>query len=158
VLRATGISNEDLTQETAGVEAWCNAVAAEVLVPAADLRAQFHPDDALAEELERLAGRYLCSTLVILLKIRKLGLVPEHGFDGLYRAEEQRAIEAFLSQRDQSGGGTFWNNQPFRIGERLSRAVISDAREGGTSFTDASRVLGLRTADQLNKYAEQLGI
>lgn len=158
VLRTTGISDEDLAREGTGVEAWCNAMAAEVLVPAADLRAQFRSDSELVGELDRLSGRYLCSTLVILLKLRKLGAVPAAGFDAVYRAEEQRVVEAFYSNREQNGGGTFWNNQPFRIGERLSRAVISDVRVGGTSYTEAFRVLGLRNADQLNKYAGQLGI
>lgn len=158
VLRTTGVSDEDLAHEGTGIEAWCNAVAAGVLAPAADLRTQYRPDRDLAEELDRLSGRYLCSTLVILLKLRKLDLLPAAGFDELYRAEEQRAIEAFRNQRNQNSGGTFWNNQPFRVGERLSRAVISDAREGGTSYTEAFRILGLRNADQLNTYAGQLGI
>lgn len=158
VLRATGVGDEDLARESTGVEAWCNTVAAEVLVPAADLRAQFRSDVALVGELDRLSGRYLCSTLVILLKLRALGAVPMAGFDALYRAEKQRAFDVFRSQREQNSGGTFWNNQSFRIGERLSRAVISDVRMGGTSYTEAFRVLGLRNADQLNKYAGQLGI
>ncbi len=159
VLRTTGVSDEDLAHEGAGIEAWCNAVAAEVLVPAADLRVQFRPDAPLTTELDRLSGRYLCSTLVILLKLRELRLVGVTGFDALYRAEEQRALEAFQYQRAQNGGGgDFYLNQPFRIGERLSRAVLADVREGGTSYTDAFRILGLRNTDQLNKYAVQLGL
>ena len=164
VLRTTGVSDEDLSygelaHEVSGVETWCNTLAAEVLVPAEDLRAQFRSDAALTGELDRLAGRYLCSTLVILLKLRKLGLVSDAGFDTLYRSEEERAREAFAYQRAQNaGGGDFYLNQPFRIGERLSRAVLADLREGGTSYTEAFRVLGLRNVDQLNKYAGQLGI
>ncbi len=158
VLRATGISDEDPAVKATGVEAWCNAVAAEVLVPAADLREQFRPDAPLAGELDRLSGRYLCSTLVILLKARDLNLVPSAGFDAVYRTEERRATEAFELRRAQSGGGEFYANQPFRIGERLSRAVLSDVREGGTTYTEAFRILGLRNVEQLNKYATHLGI
>ncbi len=159
VLRSTGISDEDFAREGAGIEAWCNAVAAEVLVPEADLRVQFRSNATLTDELDRLAARYLCSTLVILLKIRKVGLVGAAGFDALYRGEEERAREAFAYQRGQNaGGGDFYANQPFRIGERLSRAVLVDVREGSTSYTEAFRILGLRNVDQLNKYAGQLGI
>ena len=158
VLRTTGISDEDLAQASDGIEVWCNAVAAEVLVPAADLQAQFNRDAQLIAELDRLSARYFCSTLVILLKLRQLELLPVAGFDAVYRSEEQRAVDAFRSQREQRSGGTFWNNQPFRIGERLSRAVISEVRDGGTSYTEAFRVLGLRSADQLSKYAIQLGL
>jgi Zn-dependent peptidase ImmA (M78 family) len=158
VLRATGISDEDPAAKATGVEAWCNAVAAEVLVPAADLKEQFRLDVPMVGELDRLSSRYLCSTLVILLKARDLGLVPSTGFDAVYRAEEARAVEAFEYQRAQSGGGEFYANQPFRIGERLSRAVLSDVREGGTTYTEAFRILGLRNVEQLNKYATHLGI
>lgn len=159
VLGATGISNEDPgLPENSGIEQWCNSFAAEVLVPRADLHNSYRRDAVLTEELDRLASRYLCSTLVILLKLRKDDLVPAVGFDDVYRAEEKRAVAAFRALRDQNSGGTFWNNQPFRIGERLSRAVITDLRQGGTSYTDAFRVLGLRNVEQLHKYATQLGL
>jgi Zn-dependent peptidase ImmA (M78 family) len=159
ILRATGVSDEDLAHENTGVEGWCDALAAEVLVPAADLRAQFQSDAMLIDELDRLAGRYFCSTLVILLKLRKIGLIANAGFDAVYQREEDRARSAFEYQRMQkSSGGDFYVNQPFRIGERLSRAVLADLREGGTSYTEAFRILGLSNVDQLNKYANQLGM
>ncbi|WP_419817606.1 ImmA/IrrE family metallo-endopeptidase [Glaciibacter flavus] len=158
VLRSSGVSDEDPSHESSGVEDWCNALAAEVLVPGADLRTQFRPEVALEIELDRLASRYMASSLVILLKLRRLGLMDTAGFDALYRTEEGRAREAFLQQRARSGGGDFYANQPFRVGERLSRAVIGALREGGVSYTEAFRVLGLRNADQVNEYARQLDI
>lgn len=159
VLRSTGVGNEDLGQDGVGVETWCNAVVAEVLVPAADLRERFRAGTTLSDELDRLAGRYFCSTLVILLKLKQIGLVGAAGFDALYRSEEARVTEAFAEHRAQTtGGGDFYANQPFRIGEKLSRAVLGEVREGGTSYTEAFRLLGLRNVDQLSKYAVQLGV
>lgn len=159
VLRTTGISDENHAREGEGVEGWCNALASEVLVPTDDVRAQFRPDAELTDELDLLSGRYMCSTLVILLKLRKLNLVRAAGFDSLYLSEEGRAKEAFaLHKAQNAGGGDFYLNQPFRIGERLSRAVLGDVREGGTTYTEAFRILGLRNADQLSKYADQLGV
>lgn len=160
VLRSTGISDEDPRVEGAGVEAWCNAVASEVLVPAVDLRSQFTASVDLTPELQRLSDRYLCSTLVILLKLRKLGLVAAQGFDAIYRTEAERVQEVFTLRRAQAagGGGDFYANQPFKISERLSRAVLADIREGGTSYTDAFRILGLRTTEQLRTYADRLGL
>lgn len=158
-LGKTGVSDEDPAQAGAGVEAWCNAFAAEILVPKSDLSANFRADSALEAELDRLAKRYMCSTLVVLLKLREAKLIDIVGFDSLYRNEEQRAAENFALQRqNHSGGGDFYLNQPFRIGERLSRAVLSDVRSGGTSYTEAFRVLGLRNAEQLRKYSEKLGL
>ncbi|WP_206447838.1 ImmA/IrrE family metallo-endopeptidase [Agrococcus sp. KRD186] len=158
LLRRSGVSDEEFGEVTAGVEGWCNAFAAEVLVPEADLEAQFRPEVDVHVELERLAGRYLCSTLVIVLKLRDARLVRREGFDDLYRAVEQRAREAFERSRTASKGGDFYANQPFRIGERFSRAVLAGVAEGKTGYTDAFRLLGLRSAEQLGKYAKQLGM
>lgn len=159
MLGKTGLSDEDPGRSGTGVEDWCNTFAAEVLVPAQDLRAQFRPDLPLSEELDRLALRYMCSTLVILLKLRQIQMIDAAGFDSVFRIEEKKAAEAFAYQRlSNSGGGDFYANQPFRVGERLSRAVLADVGEGGTTFTDAFRVLGLRNAEQLRKYSEQFGL
>jgi hypothetical protein len=143
VLRSTGISDEDPR-----------------VVPAVDLRSQFTASVDLTPELQRLSDRYLCSTLVILLKLRKLGLVAAQGFDAIYRTEAERVQEVFTLRRAQAagGGGDFYANQPFKISERLSRAVLADIREGGTSYTDAFRILGLRTTEQLRTYADRLGL
>jgi Zn-dependent peptidase ImmA (M78 family) len=158
MLRATGISDEDPGHEEDGVEAWCNTLAAEVLVPAEDLREHFQAARDLTDELDRLSRRYLCSTLVILLKLRAESLIPSAGFDELYQREERRAVEAFLAHRErQSTGGDFYLNQPFRIGERFGRAVIAEVNEGATTYTDAFRLLGLRNVEQLNRFAEKLG-
>lgn len=158
VLRRSGVSDEEFGEATIGIEGWCNALAAEVLVPEVDLKAQFRPDVEIHLELDRLASRYLCSTLVILLKLRDARLVRRQGFDDVYRDVEQRASEAFERSRAASKGGDFYANQPFRIGERFSRAVLAGVREGTTAYTDAFRLLGLRSAEQLVKYAKQLGM
>ena len=80
-------------------------------------------------------------------------------FAARLRSEEARVAEVFAQSRvNASGGGDFYLNQPFRIGEKLSRAVLGEVREGGTSYTEAFRLLGLRNADQLSKYAAQLGV
>jgi len=158
-LGKTGVSDEAPGRRGQGVEDWCNTFASEVLVPARDLRTQFRRDVTLTAELDRLAVHYMCSTLVVLLKLRNLELLGPAGFESLYRDAEQRAADAFEFQRQKNaGGGDFYANQPFRVGERLSRAVLSDVREGGTSYTDAFRVLGLRNAEQVRKYSEQLGV
>ncbi|MCI2013474.1 MAG: ImmA/IrrE family metallo-endopeptidase, partial [Ancrocorticia sp.] len=61
-------------------ERWCDAVAAEVAVPAIDLETVFDPVADLTAELDRLSSRYWCSTLVTLLRLKETGLVPSAGF------------------------------------------------------------------------------
>jgi len=159
LLGRSGVSDEDPKRSGSAVEDWCNAFASEVLVPASDLLAQYREVQSVPDELDRLSSRYFCSPLVVLLKLRELGMVEATGFEALYAAEEQRSNENYeLSRQRGSGGGDFYANQPFRTSERLSRAVLADVREGGTSYTEAFRVLGLRSAEQLRRYAEQLGV
>lgn len=159
VLRAeSGVSDEDLAVwPTDESERWCNAVAAEVLVPARDLRVQAAGQPVSRELLDGLSRRYLASTLVVLLRLRALDLIPARGFPELYDSE-LRHVEAVVARQPKSQGGDFWNNQRFRIGERLGRAVIADTRAGRTAFTEALGLLGLKSVINLNTYAEKLGM
>lgn len=152
----TGLSAEGFGSDGDGVEAWCNRVAAEVAVPQADLRVRFNPAAAdLTRELDRLARTYLCSTVVILLRLRDTNLLPDIDFDAVYRAEIDRLAQ--FRARSGDGGGDFYLNQPYRIGETLSRALIRDALSGQTPFTEAMSLMSFRSMSVFDKYAAHLG-
>ena len=161
VLRAeSGVcdGDEDIApQTTLDTERWCNDLAAEVLVPTEDLRRQVGGLAVNAELLDRLSDRYLASTLVILIQLRNVGLLPPARFDAVYRAEMER-VRRIREALPPVTGGEFWNNQPFRTGERLGRAVIAETRAGRTSYTEALALLGFRSAQHLATYAEKLGM
>lgn len=154
----SGVSagGDPLVDRSTEAERWCDAVAAEIAVPSDDLRRSFEPNRALTEELDRLAGRYRCSTLVILLKLRQINLVAREGFQGRYDDEVRRLLD-ILEGQPSGGGGDFYNNQPFRVGQTLSRAIIRDARFGATSMTEALRLLGFKSIPMFDKYANRLG-
>lgn len=154
-----GISREDLQREPDGeVERWCNAVASEFLVPADALVTAYervaHLD--LTEQLEDLATTFRCGTLVLLQSLRRLRLREFADFSAAYAHEEARLL-AFASRKPTSGGD-FHASQPFRIGERFSRAVISDALAGRTPMTEALRLTSLKSLSSLDTYAERLGM
>lgn len=161
VLRGvSGISLEDPAWEAqSDVERWCNDVASEFLVPAADLATRYPTVAryALSDKLDRLAQIYKCGTLVILQAIRRHGFMEFADFDSVYQ-EEVRRLEHFAQQAADSGGGNFYYSQPFRIGERLSRALINDALEGRTTFSEAMRLMAIRSLSSFDKYARHLGI
>jgi Zn-dependent peptidase ImmA (M78 family) len=160
VLHGTsGISLEDPAWEPQSeVERWCNAVASEFLVPVSDLAPRYREvaHIRLSEALDRLASIYKCGTLVILQVIRQHRLVEFEDFDAVYRQELERIRQ--FSREVGEGGGNFYYNQPFRIGERFSRAIIRDALEGRTTLSEAIRLTSLKSLSVFDKYAEHLGI
>lgn len=154
-----GISDEDLRYEPhSAVERWCNHVASEFLVPVADLRERHKAVASLhlTDQIERLASDYRCGTLVVLQALHRDGLYEFENFEADYEAEVRR-LHAF--ERNESGaGGQFIYNQPFRIGGRLSRALISDAMAGRTRFTDAARLMSFKSMKNFDTYARYLGM
>ncbi len=153
----TGISvgGEPLAGHGSDIERWCDEVAAEIAVPGDDLSRRFDNDRVLLEELERLAEFYRCSTLVVLIRLRDVGKVPRNEFQELYEAELGRLLR-LVGERGASSGGDFYNNQPFRIGERLSRALVADTRRGATPMTEALRLMALGSTEVFDAYAGRL--
>ncbi|PPG85350.1 DNA-binding protein [Rathayibacter rathayi] len=136
-------------------ELWCNQVAAEVLVPRATLPAAFR-GTADAAELDRLATVYRVSTLVVLRRLFDVDLIERDEYRTRYRNELTRVRD--FARRSSPGGGNFYKTQPLRLGRRFARAVVADARSGGTTYGDAFRLLGTAKAETFGRLAEELGV
>lgn len=154
----SGIGNEDLRSDgQSEIERWCNAVASEVLVPRDDL-APRHAAVAgapLPEALDALAREFRCGTLVVLQALHRTGVRRIDNFAAAYDAELARLRE--LNAASESSGGNHYNNQPFRVGERLSRALVADALEGRTPISEAMRLMSMTSASTFDEYARRLG-
>lgn len=137
-------------------EKWCDAVAAEIAVPAADLHEHYDAGADLTAELDRLSRRYYCSTLVVLIKLRDSGLLPTAGFDDLYAAEKRRLMQLMAAKPKAGGGGNFYSNQSFRVGKTLSRAIVRDTQRGTTSMTEALRLLSFKNTTMFDRYSDHL--
>lgn len=160
VWRGTG-GLDDQEPSRAGqseIERWCNSVASEVLAPRAAVEAAYAglAGLALPDALDALATELRCGTLVVLQALRRYGLRQFDDFAQDYDIELAR-LRSLASARP-SGGGDFYANQPFRVGERFSRAVIADALEGGTDLQEAMRLLGLRSLSSFDAYARSLQV
>lgn len=154
----SGVSagGEPLAEDRTSTEAWCDQVAAQIAVPADDLRSRYRPRTEFTVELDRLGDFYRCSTLVVLIRLRDLGLVDAHGFNELYEQELDRLL-GLIGEQAESSGGTFYNNQPYRIGETFSRALIRDTQRGRTPLTEALSLMSFKSTPVFDKYAEKLG-
>lgn len=151
----SGVSDSHVAQwPEIHVERWCNAVAAEMLVPLDKMRAFYHPDESLTDAMQRLARHFKVSTLVVLRRIYDLGKIDRETLWRTYREELDR-----LRQLDThgSGGGDFYRTLGARTSKRLVRAVIGSTLEGQTLFRDAFRLLGIKKSETFYRAESEFG-
>lgn len=154
-LGESGISDPEAGRPAEpGIERWCNAVAAEFLVPLAMLRREYQ-GGVVANEIQRLARSFKVSTLVVLRRLFDAGFIDEPTLWESYREELER-IRAL--DRSGSGGGDFYRTLGARTGKRFARAVLSSTLEGQTLFQDAFRMLGVRKTSTFYEAARELGV
>ena len=121
------------------VEGWCNSVAAELLVPLAELRKQVAVPAQVLSSVDALARVFKVSTLVILRRLMDAGYINRRQFQIKYEAEVDRLI-----QLKRSGGGNFYLTQAARLSRRFARAVVTSTLEGQTLYRDAFQMLGIK--------------
>lgn len=138
-------------------ERWCNAVAAEVLMPREAVRAEYR-SDLSDDALDVLARRFTVSTLVVLRRLADLGVLTSDQYRERF-AQEERRVLALLAEAKQNrtSGGDYYNVHPRRLSKQFMRAVIASAREGGTSYRDAYRLLGTKKHSTFEQLAERVG-
>lgn len=142
---ATGISNVDLApsqRQEAQTERFCNAVAAEVLVPEESLRQHWNYAVDIDANIGHLVRRYRVSSLVVLRRAAELLNVNPEEINAIYRRDLAR-----FRQRDSGGdegGGDFYVTLRSRNGALFTSAVINATFEGHTLYRDAARLLGIK--------------
>lgn len=149
---ATGVSNWRLYVNRA-TERFCNAVAAEILVPQEAFRRAWRSSASPLDEAQRLARQFKTSALVILIRAREAELLTSDRFDELYEA-----ALSLVRERAGAGGGDFYRTQGSRLGKRFSRAVVTSALEGHLMFREAFDLLGFRKAETFMEFAKSLGV
>jgi Zn-dependent peptidase ImmA (M78 family) len=134
-------------------EAWCNSVAAEILVPLDVFCRELRPSEDLRSSLERLARHFKVSTLVVLRRMFDAGIFKKEDFWNHYRHELER-----LKAISKSSGGDFYLTQGARIGKRFARALIASTLEGQTLHRDAFRLLGFSKLSTFRELGHTLGV
>lgn len=153
-LGESALSDLEATSEPShAVEAWCNRVAAELLVPMELLRLEYRRSPNLTDELNRLARRFKVSTLVVLRRVFDAGELGRDSFTSAYRRELDR-----LGRITRTGGGTFHPTLKTRVGHRFGVAMAMSTLGGRTSFSESFRLLGIRKASTLRGFAASLQV
>ena len=152
-LGETALSNADIGgREEQAVERWCNAVAAELLVPLSAFNAELEDED-LSHALQRLAKRFKVSTLVILRRMHDADYLSSEEYSRAYGLELEN-----LMSLPSSSGENFYLFQPNKLSKRFASALVVSTLEGQTLYRDAMKMLGLKKVSTFNKLAQSLGV
>lgn len=135
------------------IESWCDRAAAELLVPARELRASWGDVRHAEAPFEVLARRFKVSPIVAGRRAMDLRLVSREAFFAFYEEYTKREHR----RRPSAGRGDFYNNQNQRVGERFAVQVILAAKAGRISFKEAYDLTGLR-GGAFQEYAYRLGV
>ncbi|RYG97246.1 MAG: ImmA/IrrE family metallo-endopeptidase [Alphaproteobacteria bacterium] len=156
-LGATAVSNASAgpTHGHRREEVWCNAVAAELLVPLGSLQNDIRQNEPLEDAVARLTRRYKVSGLVILRRLLDVGWLTQGRFDVAWAMERAR-LRAIAEQG--GGGGDFYRTTLSRVSRRFARALVESTLEGQTLYRDAFRMLGVAKTETFNHIGQEVGV
>jgi Zn-dependent peptidase ImmA (M78 family) len=152
-----GISDADPTirgDSDDDIEEYCNDVAAELLLPWADLERRWNAGSASIEQLiADVASEFHVSTVMVARQLWEHAAIDRDEFFRLYEAEKSNWLRAAT----ESSGGNYYLSAPIRNSRRLTEAVLESVGASETSIRDASRLLGVKPAN-LARLRESMGV
>jgi len=155
LLGVSGVSNLNRTYPSQdSTERFCNAVAAELLVPLSDLRIQWAGVHTYPDWIARLTRYFKVSSLVILRRLHDAGYLAREEFDKLYNDE----LAQFTPKLRKNEGGDFYLTLCARLGGRFVSALVESTLEGRTQYRDAFHLLGVAKADTVHTLAQRIGV
>lgn len=140
-VNSTGISNATGAddQETPPVERFCNAVAAEALVPKAEFVSLWRELSGAANRIDKIARRFFVSGEVIVRRSFDVGIVAWDEYQGLLRDARARQ-----KPPKKAKGGNPDLNMDARNSSVIVRAVVRAIRHGRLHHRDAAKLLGVK--------------
>lgn len=147
-LGESGISDGDPANRRSN-ERFCNAIAAEFLVPESEFLPRWRKSENWRENLAPLAGHFHVSQWVVARRAHELGMIAEHD----YRRYVASRLEAHR-KREERGQASFNRAVPGRVSKRLAQAVASEALSGRLLLREAYQLIGVRP-HRLKEFARQ---
>jgi Zn-dependent peptidase ImmA (M78 family) len=152
----SGISNLDPASvpraEYPAIEKFCNAVAAEILMPSDEVKAVWRTTMRTEVAVNFLARYFQVSKLAAVFRAKDLKLVS---FSEANRLAE--SLEAYDGTPKGESGGNIYSTLPVRNGRSLTSAIIVAATDGRLPMTEAMRMLGVSDS-VIQRAAREYGI
>lgn len=142
-LNQSGVSNERMDAATlrdnANIEVKCNAIAAELLVPAREFSWDKKAD--IDSNLRVISRTFRVSSLVVLRRGYDLGHLSHEAFSTKFKS----LLDAFIARdEEQSGGGDFYPTLYARNSALFTETLLSALTEDRASYTEASEMLHVK--------------
>jgi len=135
------------------IEAYCNKLASEFLVPEEQISALFRDCPNMEEFVDKCSKQFAVSRLVIIHRSHNLNLMDDNTWKQMIAEEKCK----FLNRKDKSSGGNFYESLKFRVSPMLARLVISELRSGSMLYRDAFRFLGVKNASSVKALESYVG-
>ena len=130
---------QHLPQKEKRIEQFCNALAAEFLMPSEDFSTQLESMAQISDQsIQGLARRYHVSREAVLRRILDRGLVEQ----AYYEAKAKQWAE---ESENGGAGGDYYATQSTYLGERYLQLVFSKHYQGRLSLEQVADYLGVRT-------------
>lgn len=153
-LGITGVSD---AAENAHIdsEKFCNAVAAEFLVPEEEFILQWR--NAETDDWQRaipvVAHHFKVSKWVVARRAMTLGFISSADYSQ-YIAQQ---IAAWNRREKATGGPSYYHVRSAQLSKRFSKAVLSQAFNGHLLMREAGQLLGIKPAN-IRKFSEKVGV
>ena len=152
LLGHSALSGGDRLLGGTGEEAWCNRVAACVLLPDEALKA--FNEATTVQDYRALARRFGVSAEVALHRMYGAHRIDEERYGALL--ESVRAD--YGGEKRRSGGGNYYNTLTARLGRSFATAIVASTLEGRTGFTESFRMIGTHKREVFDELARHLQV
>ena len=152
LLGHSALSGGDRLLGGAGEEAWCNRVAACVLLPDEALTA--FDDATTVLDYRAVARRFGVSAEVALHRLHGAQRIDDEHYHELLEAVRAD----YGDEKRRSGGGNYYNTLTARLGRSFATAIVASTLEGRTGFTESFRMIGTHKREVFDELARHLQV
>lgn len=122
------------------IEKLCDSVAAELLVAKDVLISEWNKIKNHPRQLDTLERFFKVSKIVIARRLLDLGIYSKKEFFSFYN--DYKAYWESKKEHE-NGGGSFYNNQPYRVGIKFFETINAATASGKLLYTDAYKLTNL---------------
>lgn len=124
------------------VERFCNAVAAEILVPSGIFLEKWKSsNDEISDKIERIAKNFRCSRFVVARKALEHGKISQEVYERMVREYTRKFEEWQKEQKEKrESGGSYYRNLASKLDRNFVLALARSAAEGRTQYAEIYRL------------------